>query len=73
LPPGTKLLQSRPPAQKVNPATGEAKWLFRKLKPGIMTVEFSLDHEVAEHEISGQIRFKSSRNEDMESLPVSKP
>jgi len=73
LPPGTNILHSQPPAQKINPAKGEAKWLFRKLKPGTLTVSFSLDRQVKTAEVSGQIRFKSSGSEEMESLPVSKP
>lgn len=73
LPPGTNILRSQPPAQKINPEKGEAKWLFRKLKPGSMTVSFSLDRQVTAAEVSGQIRFKLSGGEAMESLPVSKP
>ncbi|MDW7773503.1 MAG: hypothetical protein SCH71_11500 [Desulfobulbaceae bacterium] len=73
LPPGTNILRSEPPAQKVDPGAGEAKWLFRNLNPGVIIVSFSVDREISAAEISGQIRFKSPGGEGMKSLPVNKP
>lgn len=72
LPPGTNILHSRPPAQKVSPEEGEAKWLFHKLESGILTVSFSLDREVSPAEISGQIRFKPPGEKEMRILAVGK-
>jgi hypothetical protein len=73
LPPGISIVHADPPVEKVNHARGEAKWLFRQLRPEPITVSFSVDRKISPTEISGQIRFKSNRGGGMENLPVSKP
>lgn len=73
LPPGTGIVYADPPAEKIDQAGGEAKWLFRQLQSGTITVSFSLDREISPAEISGQIRFKPVQGQGMKNLPVSKP
>jgi len=72
-PPGMTILRSSPPAQRIDPQAGEAKWLFHQLKSGTMRVSITFDREVTASQISGQIRYRSTRGEGMESITVSKP
>jgi len=73
LPPGAVIVYAEPPAEKISQAGGEAKWLFRQLQPGIITVSFSLDREISSAEVSGQIRFKSLQGQGMKTIPVNRP
>lgn len=72
-PPGTDILNAQPQPQKIDRAKGEAKWLFRGLKPGSITVSIALDKAVSPAQLSGQIRFKPPGKNQMETLPVMMP
>lgn len=73
LPPGVTILSAQPPANNVNPGKGEAKWLLRDIAPGQVTIRMTLDRPVNAGDISAEIRFKSARGGNMQTLPVAKP
>lgn len=73
MPPGVNIIRAQPPAQKIDQANGEAKWLFRRLKPGTLSITVSLDKSVTSNQLSGQVRFKPPGRNAMESIPISNP
>lgn len=73
LPPGTGVVRSSPPANSVNIAAGEIKWLLHAISPGNLLIEMNLDRAVGADEVSAEIRFKRPEGGGMHVLPVAKP
>lgn len=73
LPPGVKLLAATPPANNVNTGKGEVKWLLRDIKAGTLVIRMTLDRAISTDQVAGEIRYKSSRGDGMETLPIAQP
>lgn len=72
LPPDVRITQSSPGVNNYSPGKPVAKWLFRNLKPGKMTIHITLDRTVASSDISAELRFKPARGGGMATIRVEK-
>ncbi|MDH5298354.1 MAG: hypothetical protein OEV91_04980 [Desulfobulbaceae bacterium] len=70
LPRGTAIRAASPSLQKYDQATGEAKWLLKKLQPGSMLFTLELDQPVSAQAVSGEIRYKSQASETTVTMPI---
>ncbi len=71
-PQGTEITSAVPPVKKFNPRKDEAKWLLKRLQPGIILFTVELDRPVAARSVSGEIRYMdpvSGKNETMQVMP----
>lgn len=59
IPPGAKVVHSKPQAQKINQKTGEIKWLLKKTQPGSRMLRIELRSSVQSSSVSAVLRYRN--------------
>ena len=70
LPAGIAITEASPPTKKYNEKSGEAKWLFKSVKPGTFVIGMTLDKPIGAGTIRGEIRYMDPVTGEMIRMPV---
>jgi len=70
VPVGINIEHATPPIKKFNKQNGEAKWLFKGIKPGTFVIEMALDKPIGAGTIKGEVRYMDPVSGAMIKMPI---
>ncbi len=70
VPAGINIEDASPAIKKYDKQSGEAKWLFKGIKPGTFVIEMTLDKPIGAGVIKGEVRYMDPVIGAMITMPI---